>query len=244
MDDMVRKIADLRRRKQIHTVVETRIAELTSRPASRFYPVKEPCGLARGRNNLIFFDFNGKKIPIEVFAIAGQVSRDLRILDKTSGDVKIAVVIDREVDTRVLDRFISENPENNYPFVFVSELLPDQPIECCLKLRQLITGDEEAPFHRLFRRRLNAPGPAGQCKQEGVDMPDIKSIESGNIAFRQVLLALVAAKLHRLGKSGTHDNADAVDIGRESVTLCNDDDICWSQHIPLYRHWRYDDHIQ
>jgi len=199
MDDMVQRIADLRRRKQLHTVVENRIMELASRVAPEFYPAKEPHGLAGGRNDLMLFDFSGRKVLFEVFATAGQVSRDLRILDKTRADVKIAVVIDREVDPRVLDRFLRENPESNYPFIFVSEFLADQPIECCLKLRQLITGDEESLFHRLLRRRLNIPGFVEKCRQEGIDMPDIKSVESGNVTFRQVFLALVAAKLRRLG---------------------------------------------
>lgn len=84
--------------------------------------VKEIQGLAGGRNDLIFFEFNKRKVLFEIFASKSQVSRDLRILDKTNADVKIAIVIDKEVDESVIQQFLKENPENNYSFLFVSEL--------------------------------------------------------------------------------------------------------------------------
>jgi len=61
----------------------------------------------------MLFEYSGHKILFEVFATRSQVSRDLRILDKTDANKKIAVIIDKEVDHTVLDAFIKENPEDN-----------------------------------------------------------------------------------------------------------------------------------
>jgi hypothetical protein len=68
----------------------------------------------QGRNDLLLFDFQGRKVLFEIFATKGQVSRDLRILDKTRADKKIAVIIDKEVDPGVWEQIHKEKPEGNY----------------------------------------------------------------------------------------------------------------------------------
>ena len=111
-------------------------------------------GLAGGRNDLLLFEFSGKKILFELFASRGQVSRDLRILDKTHADVKIAIIIDREVDAKVADAFLRENPESNYPFLFVSELFEEPPVECSLKLRELLFTPSYSPSPREISKSI------------------------------------------------------------------------------------------
>jgi|GEM_PF-1744868 len=199
MDQNIQTIGSLRKSRQLHTTVEKRIAQVLSKVVPDFHPVAEPLGLAGGRNDLMLFEFSGKKVLFEIFATASQVSRDLRILDKTKADVKIAVIVDKEVDPKVLEHFLRENPEDNYPFIFIGELLNDQPIECLLKLRQLIVGDEEAIFQRILLKKLSAPNFIEKCRQEGIDIPDEKAINSGYITFQQIFVTLIAAKLRKLG---------------------------------------------
>lgn len=198
-DQIAQNLRDLRKRKQLHSVVETRLVEIVSGIAPELHPIKEPLRLAGGRNDLMLFDFSGKKVLFEIFATASQISRDLRIMDMTKADVKIAVIIDKDADAKVLHRFLRENPESNYPFIFIGELLADPPMECSLKLRQLIFGDEEAVFQRILLKKLNRPSFVDRCRQEGIDIPDLSSAESGQVTLRQVFLALAAAKLRKLG---------------------------------------------
>jgi hypothetical protein len=71
-----------------------------------------------------------KKVLFEIFDTRSQVSRDLRILDKTKADKKIAVIIEKEVDFTVFETFINENPEDKYPFIFIGKLFEEPPILC------------------------------------------------------------------------------------------------------------------
>ena len=75
----------------------------------------------------------------EVFCSRSQVWRHLRILDKTDADIKVAVIVDKEVDSAVLAAFLKENPESDYPFLLISELFEEPPIMCSLKLSELVS---------------------------------------------------------------------------------------------------------
>ncbi len=153
-EDLKTKIAALRKAKKLHTEVENRLSSLISQISIDYIPVKEPVGLAGGRNDLLLFEFSGRKVLFEVFATRGQVSRDLRILDKTKANIKIAVIIDREIDPKVFDAFVKENPEDNYPYIFISEVFEETPKMISLKLRQLIFGDDNAKFQRMLHLRI------------------------------------------------------------------------------------------
>jgi hypothetical protein len=137
-------ITEQRKAKQLHTTVENRLVAVARHTLPEYLPVKEPQGLAGGRNDLLLFDYRGRKVLFEIFASQSQVSRDLRILDKTNAAVKLSIVIDREVDARVWDRIQKENPENNYPFIFIKELFVTHLLQqSFLKLRHLVAGDED-----------------------------------------------------------------------------------------------------
>ncbi len=127
-------IRSLRKDKQLHSVVEEKIISILSKIAPDLHPIREPLGLAGGRDDLMLFEFSARKVLFEIFASASQVSRDLRILDKTKAEVKIAVIIDKDIDSKVFEQFLRENPDDNYPFIFIGELMSDS-IDCILKLK-------------------------------------------------------------------------------------------------------------
>ena len=151
--DYIPWLLDLRKKKRLHPTVEEKLVGVLKQVAPDFHPVQEPLGLPGGRNDLLLFEFTGRKILFEIFASASQVSRDLRILDKTKADYKIAVLIDKDADPTVADHYFKENPEDNYPYIFIGELFEEPPVECVLKLRQLIFKDEEALFQRILRTK-------------------------------------------------------------------------------------------
>src|ERR1041384_6791027 len=88
LGELNRSIAELRRSRKLHTAIESRLIELVGKVAPGYHPIKEPVGLAGGRNDLMLFEFSGRRVLFEIFATRSQVSRDLRILDKTDADKK------------------------------------------------------------------------------------------------------------------------------------------------------------
>jgi hypothetical protein len=191
-------IIEKRKKKQLHGVVEDRLIKILNKVFPDYHPVKEPQGLAGGRNDLILFKFNGRKVLFEIFASRTQVTRDLRILDKTKADVKIAVLIDKDIDSKIIDKFFKENPEDNYPYIFIGELFVKSQInQCALKLNELISGEEEAIFRRILNQKLKTTDFIEACKKEGIDILSPKDLKTKNITFKKVFLAIFLSKLSK-----------------------------------------------
>lgn len=202
----VRQIKALRKAKTFHTFVEERLSKICMSLFPDFHPIKEIQGLAGGRNDLLLFEFSGRKVLIEIFGTASQVSRDLRILDNTKADVKIAVLVDREVDPKVFERFLRENPENTYPFLFVGELVREGLVEeGRLKLHQLVTRSELHRFARFFRVLSSSAFSRfiSACKQEGMLVLSEEDVRLKRVNFQQVFATIILGKLARLGIHGT-----------------------------------------
>ncbi|UCH97287.1 MAG: hypothetical protein JSV88_10660 [Candidatus Aminicenantes bacterium] len=60
----------LRRNKKLHAVVEERIKNFLSKILPELHIIQEVQGLAGGRNDLICFEFNGKKIVFVFFCLS------------------------------------------------------------------------------------------------------------------------------------------------------------------------------
>jgi hypothetical protein len=192
-------IKNLRAEKRLHTVVENRLIALIQKITDDYHPIKEPVGLAGGRNDLLLFKFSGKKVLFEVFATAAQVSRDLRILDKTKADIKIAIIIDKEIDARVFDSFLKQNPEDNYPFLFISELFQEPPLLCLYKLREMILGEEDAQFLRMLHAKIPREDFFVACRREGIEVLLKEDIQAGTVTFSKLFTTIVLGKLLKYG---------------------------------------------
>lgn len=202
MEDYVAKILRLRQANQLHSFVEERLIEACKDLFPELHPIKEVQGLAGGRNDLMLFQFNAHKILFEIFGTASQVSRDLRILDKTQADIKIAIIIDKEVDPKVFERFLRENPEGNYPFVFIGEIVdPSRAHEGRLKLYELITRAEASRFARFmrhmtataFRRFLD------ECRRDAILVFTEDDLREGTATFEKVFVTMIVRRLHEFG---------------------------------------------
>lgn len=195
-------VLDLRRRNCLHSYVEACLIEMCKALFPEFHPLKEVQGLAGGRNDLMLYQFNGQKILFEIFGTASQVSRDLRILDRTQADVKIAVVIDKDVDPKVFDRFLRENPETNYPFIFVAEIAdPARSHQGRLKLHELIIGSEAVRFVR-FMRNMSATAFRrflSECRRDGIVVLTEDDLRESTITFDKVFITIIVHRLHELG---------------------------------------------
>ncbi len=189
----------LRKANWLHALVEDALLKLLKEAVPDFHPLKEPQGLAGGRNDLMLFEFSGRTVVFEIFASRTQVSRDLLILHKTKADKKIAVIIDKEVDRSVFERYLRENPDETFPFLFIGELFETSPRNAVLKLRELITGSDLAKLRRLRRAKVPRAKLLRWFKYYGVDVPSEQEIKEGKISYRKVFIATVLAKCIKQG---------------------------------------------
>ena len=198
-DDYREQLLALRKAKKLHTVVEDRLIKLLQVATPDLHPLKEPQGLAGGRNDLMLFEFNGRKVVFEIFATSSQVSRDLLILHKTQADVKIAVIIDQEVDSKVFTRFLRENPDDMFPFIFIGELFAERSTDCHLKLRELILGEEETKFNRMLKAKMSTSSFLNWCKQHDINVFSKEELQNRQISYAQVFITAVISKCRSLG---------------------------------------------
>lgn len=199
--DYVEWIRDIRKQKLLHTEVEERLISLLDHIVPDYHPIKEPQGLAGGRNDLMLFEFSGRKVLFEIFASKSQVSRDLRILDKTKADIKIAIIIDQDIDRDVFNKFLMENPEDNYPFLFIGELFESDPTNCYLKLKELILGDDLARVRRILQTRFKAQDFYTALRSNGVEVLTKEDIASGDITYLRVFVTILINNLLKMGIS-------------------------------------------
>jgi hypothetical protein len=160
-----------RARKQLHQLAQARLIELLGKLYPDASPVSEVSGVLGGRNDLIQFFFSGRRVVFELFFSVSQVPQDLRLLEQSEANVKIAVLIDREVDERLAQEYFRKKP-NAFPFLWLSDLLVDENESITLaRLRELV--DEESTVIKL--RRVLA-SPAG-TRVEGLLRTRLEEIE-------------------------------------------------------------------
>jgi hypothetical protein len=137
-------------------------------------------------------------VLFEIFATANQVSRDLRILDMTQADVKIAIIIDKEIDKKVIEKFLRENPEGNYPFLFISQILDENNIaDTILKLRNLIYKDDNEKILELIKKKISYTEFIKKCDDEGIKIL-IAPFQENTITLKNIFITLVANKIFKI----------------------------------------------
>ena len=163
---------DAKKKKILHKEVETRLASLLSKIYPDSYQVLEVSGIPGGRNDLMQFSFSGRRVVIELFFSPGQVPQDLRLLEQSKADIKIAILLDDAIDPNLSKEYFHKKPE---PFPFLDlrfVMLPEFEKFCLARLKELI--DEESPIVQM-RRILSHP--LGE-KLEGRFKKQLAEIES------------------------------------------------------------------
>jgi hypothetical protein len=117
-------------------------------------PVSEVSGIPGGRNDLILFSFTGRSIVFELFFSPSRVSQDLRLLELSNADIKIAILLDDEVNPKLSTEYFRKKPDH-FPYIWLKWLMdPDWESICVQRLRELI--DEQAVIV-LMRSLLSSP---------------------------------------------------------------------------------------
>jgi hypothetical protein len=153
-EDFVRST---KRRNKLHPIVERRLKDLLSRLFPDSHSVSEVAGVLGGRNDLMQFFFSGRRVLFELFFSASQVPQDLRLLEQSSADVKVAVLLDPNFKPKLADDYFRKKPDA-FPYLWLSDLMLKQKETYCLaRLQELI--DENMAVNRL--RRIIARFPIG-----------------------------------------------------------------------------------
>jgi hypothetical protein len=90
--------------------VEKRLVELLSMLFPDTHSTSEVTGILGGRNDLMQFFFNGRRVVFEVFFSPSQVPQDLRLLVQNHADVKIAILLDSDVNPKLADEYFRKKP--------------------------------------------------------------------------------------------------------------------------------------
>lgn len=155
--DYIASIQKIKRKKQLHTLVESRLCDLLTKIYPDNQPVPEVSGVLGGRNDLILFSFTGRRVVFELFFSPSQVAQDLRLLEQSSAEIRIAILLDDEINPKLSTEFFRKRPES-FPFLWLRWVMDDDYGTICLqRLRELI--DEQAVIIQL---RTLLSGPAGE----------------------------------------------------------------------------------
>jgi len=153
----IASIQKIKKKKELHALVETRLKELLSKIYPESCPVSEVSGVLGGRNDLILFSFTGRRVVFELFFSPSQISQDLRLLELSSAEVKIAILLDDRVNPKLATEYFRKKPEA-FPYLWLKWVMcEDDEMLCLQRLRELI--DENSVIVQL--RPLLA-GPAGE----------------------------------------------------------------------------------
>ena len=152
--DYIKWVKDAKKKKLLHQEVEKRLASLLSKIYRDSYQVPEVAGIPGGRNDLMQFSFDGRRVVIELFFSPSQVSQDLRLLEQSEADIKIAILLDEAVNPNLSKEYFRKKPES-FPFIdlrFV--MLQEHENQCLARLKELI--DEKSPIVQM-RNILSHP---------------------------------------------------------------------------------------
>ncbi len=152
--DFVEKIKTAKKKNQLHKLVENRLVKILSHLYPDACPMPEVYGMPGGRNDLILFFFNQRRIAFELFFSPSQVSQDLRLLEQSNADKKIAILLDSEINPNLIKEYFHKKPDHFQYLLLSHVMMPEKEALCLALLRELI--DENSTIIRM-RRILSIP---------------------------------------------------------------------------------------
>ena len=185
----------LKRAHKLHPAVESRLTILLKELYPSDHIVREIGGILGGRNDLMQFSSTGKKIVFELFASPSQVPQDLRLLEQSIAEVRIAILLDPEVDRKLSDEYFRKKPDP-FPFIWVKEVMVEEWKHICqARLRELI--DDESVV-RVLRRILSYPNGTIYSQQIKKNLVDFENQLRANITPKSTDKPMLVTNLDRI----------------------------------------------
>jgi hypothetical protein len=198
-------IKELKAQNRLHGIVEGRLSDLLALVYPDTHATPEVSGVYGGRNDLMQFFFNGRRVVFELFFSPSQVPQDLRLLEQNVADVKIAVLLDYELDPKLADEYFRKKPDH-FPYLWLRQVMLKSNERFCLaRLKELI--DEN---HVIIKLRNLLSTPAGsyiesrfkkQIEQveDSLSTTPPKKLDLRSLNGQQLAALLAAEKVRRLG---------------------------------------------
>lgn len=191
---------------RLHTFAQNRLKFLLSRINPNANAVSEVSAVLGGRNDLIQFSFNERRVVFEFFFSPSQVPQDLRLLEQSNADVKVAILLDQQINPKLAEEYHRKKPES-FPYLWLRVLIMPQYERLCLTYLQELT-DENSPIRRL-RRILTMATDVGfheqlnrkltQIEEAMLARPNKANIDLDSITIKGIATMQIIAQIRALG---------------------------------------------
>jgi len=171
-DSYEKQTKKLREGRKLHSAVEDRLVALLKKGFPEAVAVPEVSAVLGGRNDLLQYFFDGRRVVFEIFCSAGQTPQDLRLLEQCDAAVKVAILIDREIDPEVARQYFRKKP-HAFPFLWLRQVL-DEGWETITLARLHEIIDEN---HSVVRLRRLLIGTHADAVSEAMELV-LGSLES------------------------------------------------------------------
>jgi len=124
IDELSDKFSGLKRGRRLHPIAEKRLALLLQDIYPDAYPKSEPGEMPGGRSDLAFYFGSGRYAVFEIFATVSQVAQDLRHLEQSNAQARIAILTDPVLDDgAIFEEYFKKRPRDPFPYIKLSEIL-------------------------------------------------------------------------------------------------------------------------
>lgn len=204
-DEYLKFVRNLKSKNRLHDTVEKRLTELLSMIFPDAHCTSEVAGILGGRNDLMQFFFNGRRVVFELFFSPSQVPQDLRLLEQNQADVKIAILLDGDINPKLADEYFRKKPEH-FEYLWLWDVLNKKNESFCLaRLREIIEEN-----HVIVKIRKLLATPVGEYIEKSFQK-QIENIE-GHISSKppqefnfqelsgyEVASLIIVSQLHKIG---------------------------------------------
>lgn len=124
MHELSAQFSRLKRERKLHPLAEERLATLLQEIWPDAYPKPEPGEMPAGRSDLAFYFPDGRYAVFEIFATRSQVPQDLRHLEQSNAQARIAILTDRVLDNGLIyNEYYGKKARDPFPVLDLSEIL-------------------------------------------------------------------------------------------------------------------------
>jgi len=123
-DQLAAEFPHLKRARQLHAMAQERLATLLEDVWPHGYPKEEPGEMPAGRADLAFYLPDRGYAIFEIFVTVGQVPQDLRHLEQSNAQARIAILTDPVLDNgAIYNEYYARRPRDPFPVLNLSDIL-------------------------------------------------------------------------------------------------------------------------
>jgi hypothetical protein len=169
LDELMREFPRLKRGHDLHPLIERRLGALLEDIWPGAHAKPEPGEMPAGRADLGFYFADGRYAVFEIFVSVSQVPQDLRHLEQSNAEARIAILTDPLLDNGAIYReYYGKKPRDPFPAINVSDILvAENEAAVKEKLKEYI---DEA-FSTTEQAPQSAEALASRLAELGLDNP-------------------------------------------------------------------------